>query len=289
MRRIPAPSVTAQHSYRTSISGVADAGLQKRLSSIVADVVAASNQFEVAAKAGTLSSIASATSVGPVTKKELGEVYTFRFAGAHGPGRPIYDQLRSSAPMGRCPLCGQRQVSTLDHFLPKSKHPALAVAPLNLVPACKDCNTAKLAKTASSPTSVTLHPYFDDIEGEQWLRAEVRQTAPASLRFKVVAPEGWAPILASRVRHHFETFGLSELYSVYAGEEIRNIQFELTALFESGGSGAVGDHLRRGAMSRANAQLNSWQTATYEALADSRWFCATGFRGYSPETDASSA
>jgi hypothetical protein len=40
----------------------------------------------------------------------------------------------------------------------KSPLPALAVALLNLVPACSDCNKAKLASVPTSAEEVGLHP-----------------------------------------------------------------------------------------------------------------------------------
>ena len=58
----------------------------------------------------------------------------------NGPGRATYDLLKLSAKGGFCPLCGQRNVSTLDHYLPKESYPDLSILPINLVRACSDCN-----------------------------------------------------------------------------------------------------------------------------------------------------
>ncbi len=211
MRRIDEPRISAEESYTTAINNVKDASFAKRLSSISSMVVAASDAFEAASHAGTVCQIRSAESVGTVSGKELEDIYSQRFAGTRSPGRPIYDQLLMAAPDGRCPLCGFRQASTLDHFLPKSKHPALAVAPLNLVPACKDCNQLKRDATPSTEETVTLHPYFDDIDGDRWLHADVLATSPASVGFMVLAPAHWDPVLTARVQHHFKTFKIATL------------------------------------------------------------------------------
>lgn len=59
----------------------------------------------------------------------------------------------------RCPICdcsfAYSQV-TLDHILPKSKFPFLSITPINLVPACYNCN---MRKNDGIPSKV-LNPYF---------------------------------------------------------------------------------------------------------------------------------
>lgn len=61
---------------------------------------------------------------------------------------------------GRCPICGASfgysQV-TLDHILPKSIYPSLAILPINLVPICYYCNTRKNKKISER----VFHPYFE--------------------------------------------------------------------------------------------------------------------------------
>lgn len=276
MRSLPAPRVSAETSYRTSIRRVADANLKQRLKSIVHEVVAASDGLATAAAAGTVAAIQPAVAVGSVTSAELKAVYKHRFARLGAPGRIFYDELITSPPNGKCPLCAHRDVATLDHFLPQSAHPALIVAPLNLVPACSDCNKAKLAHTPSSAETVTLFPYFDKIDDQQWLVAAVEQTSPASVHFWV-APPGWPEELADRVAHHFKIFGLAELYAVQAAEELLNIRRDLQRVFEAEGEPGVSSHLRDMATSREDAHMNSWQTATYKAFAESTWFCDGGF------------
>jgi hypothetical protein len=277
MRSLPVPRISAEVSYNTSISRVADVDLKQRLHSILGDVVAASDGLVTAATTGTVASIPPAVAVGSVTAAELKAVYKQRFAKLRTPGRGFYDELVTSAPNGKCPLCAHRDVGTLDHFLPQAAHPALTVAPVNLVPACSDCNKAKLDQTPVSPGTVTLHPYFDTVEAQEWLAAEVQQTAPASVRFWVEPPPQWPEVLARRVAHHFRVFGLAKLYAAQAAEELVNIRLDLERVFEAEGQPGVASHLTYMAASRAHAHTNSWQPATYKAFAASTWFCGGGF------------
>src|SRR5262245_19880217 len=76
---------------------------------------------------------------------EMVAVYDNRLVKKTAPGRRIYDKIFTSAPNDKCPLCGHRNVKTLDHYLPKALFPALTVTPINLIPACSDCNKAKLS------------------------------------------------------------------------------------------------------------------------------------------------
>ncbi len=277
MRILPMPGVSARLSYTTSISRVRDSDLKGRLHAIVANVVNASDHFARSATSGRITSISPAVSVGVVTGAELHAVYRDRFAKLRSPGRLYYDQIITSAPSGKCPLCAHRDVATLDHFLPQTFHPALVVTPLNLVPACSDCNKTKLNATPASEETVTLHPYFDNVEADEWLVAEIRETSPASVHFRVEPPTHWSSVLAARVTNHFDFFGLAELYSAQAAEELLNIRFYLQKLFDMGGVAGVTAHLNEMSASRARAHVNSWQTAAYKAFAASSWFCEGGF------------
>jgi len=57
-----------------------------------------------------------------------------------------------------------------------------------------------------------------------------------------------------------------------------NIRRQIVSEHKRGGAAAVAVHLLDAANSRAKANPNSWQTATYEVLANDDWFCEEGFR-----------
>ena len=138
-------------------------------------------------------------------------------------------------------------------------------------------NKAKLDLTPASRETVTLHPYFDSVEADAWLAAEVRQSGPPSVRFWVEPPHQWPDVLAQRVTHHFRVFGLAKLYASQAAEELVNIRGDLERVLDAEGQLGVASHLTHMAASRARAHVNSWQTATYRAFARSSWFCGGGF------------
>lgn len=278
MIKLDRPVQNAKDVFTTCISRVRDAQLKARLEGVTQAVIDASAEFDDAATHTRLHQIAAQNLVGGViTQSEMEAVYTQRMVRKGAPGRDIYDSLFTSAPQGKCPLCGHRTVSTLDHHLPKAHYPALAVAPLNLVPACSDCNKSKLAGIPANANEETLHPYFDDIDGDRWLVAEVVHTHPAALRFSVEAPVHWSPVLATRVAWHFQVLGLGRLYSAEAADELLNIRHQLHSLHASGGAALVQVELQERAESCQEARRNGWRAATYEAFANSDWFCDGGF------------
>jgi hypothetical protein len=205
------------------------------------------------------------------------KVYTQRMAKMGAPGRDIYDEIFASSPQGRCPLCTQRSVATLDHHLPKAHFPALAVAPLNLIPACSDCNKAKLASVPTRAEEVPLHPYYDDLGDEVWLRAMVVERQPTALRFRVVTPAAWTAVLSARVENHFRALGLAALYASEAAEELINFRHQLHMLQDADPESGVRDELTRRANSCALGRPNGWRAATYRAWSESEWFCGGGF------------
>ncbi|WP_422778067.1 HNH endonuclease [Pseudomonas shirazensis] len=74
---------------------------------------------------------------------------------------------------GLCPMCGQRIVATVDHYLPQSRFPTLNLTSANLIPVCSDCNRRKLASVPAIAEDQTLHPYFDDLGNERRLMADI--------------------------------------------------------------------------------------------------------------------
>lgn len=272
------PALSARSTFITCISRVRNAGLAARLAAATDSVVTASSEFDRAARRGTLHQIATHDVVAPdVTVDEMEKVYTQRMAKTGAPGRDIYDEIFSSSPQGRCPLRTQRSAATLDHYLPKAHYPSLAVAPLNLVPTCSDCNKAKLAAVPARAEEVGLHPYYDDLGDEIWLHARVIKRRPAAVKFSVNAPTAWDAVLSTRVEHHFRVLGLAALFASEAAEELINVRHQLTTLGAADPADGVKDELARRAESCAAGRSNGWRAATYRAWRESDWFCQGGF------------
>lgn len=277
MLKLNRPPYSAEETFAACVSRVRVPALKAKLTAATQAIRDASDAYVAAAEAQALDQIVRNPLVNDtVTTDEMEAVYTSRMAKQKGPGRVIYDEIFAAA-KGRCPLCAHRTVTTLDHHLPKAHYPALAVAPVNLVPACSDCNKAKLESFPLAPEDVSLHPYFDDIADERWLYADIVKVAPAAMRFRVQPSAAWDPLLAERVKRHFRGLKLSSLFGAEAAEELLSIRHLLNAHQASGGADHVRAFLEEYAESCLAGRLNGWRGAAYESWAESDWFCEGGF------------
>ncbi len=279
MRSLPKPTDDARTTFELCANNVQKKKFSTRLHSVSAVIEAAEADYDVQGEKGSLFTIAETVSVaGIVTKKEMENLYTGTFSRQRSKVRPIYDKIKSAPRNGICPLCSQRVVTQLDHYLPKTRHPALAVTPINLVPSCSDCNKEKLALQLTTASEQTLHPYFDEVDDEVWLSARVEESSPPAIVFSATPPNTWPTVKRDRVRYHFETLCLGSLYSSNAGAELINIRFSLMRVAERGGEEGLKTHLAEQAADRQTAEKNSWQAAMYDALRKSNWFCEVGYK-----------
>ncbi|EAW30202.1 possible EA31 gene protein, phage lambda [marine gamma proteobacterium HTCC2143] len=280
VRILPKPKQSPKAVYLTCISKVKKPALKASLTSVADTIDTDATDYDDKAERALLYLIAESDDVdGVVTQEQMEKVYTGRMAAKKAPGREIYDKLKAAAPHGVCPFCAQRSVKTLDHYLPKAEFPSLVVVPFNLIPSCSDCNKVKSSKVADSADKQILHPYYDDVTAHQWLIAAVNETTPAAFSFDVMNVQAFDQMLNSRIEHHFDLLELAELYSSKAGVLLEDIRYRLEELYRVGGKVEVHNYLAEEQSSRRRNNINSWQTATYQAMAESDWFCDGGFRG----------
>jgi hypothetical protein len=261
----------------TCISNIADPAVKTAYEDTAPLLLAAEDHFRNAAQSNLLHRFPETTMVGTRTVKQMGWLYTRKMADPKAPGRAIYDEIRMASPNGRCPLCGRGVVYTLDHHLPKARYPDVALTPINLVPACQDCNKNKANALPAMAAEETLHPYFDNVEGDIWLYARVIEVAPAAVFFSVVPAPTWSTTLSMRVRNHFATYRLRSLYASLAAEEVSNIRHLLAGPHTRSGPQGVREYLTSVSASHRETRRNTWQAAAYSAMASSDWFCAGGY------------
>lgn len=277
MRNLPKPHLCEQEVFDACNSKLRDKNLKARLTAFYADVAADALSYNYHGLTEQFHLFpARNLAASNVTAKELVTVYK-RMSSAKEPGRKYYDILKSSAPHDECPFCAHGVVKTLDHFLPKQSFPVLSVLPLNLVPSCRDCNTEKLTLVPSSSDEEIFHPYYDNIDGDNWLKATVLQIAPVALTFSVDAPAHWSNPKKARIENHFDKLKLGMLYSTQAARLLTGIKSQVQSLYGAGGTVAVRKHLEESATTWSVPNMNSWQAASYRALAGSVWYCTGGF------------
>lgn len=279
MKKLARPNDDAVVVFEACIDRIRNADLKRRLQSCSVEIEQASAEFDQKAALAELHTIEVKDNVANlVSVDEIKKVYTGRMAKKLAPGRVYYDKLMSLPEHGRCPLCSQRVVSTLDHHLPKAHYPSLAVSPLNLIAACQDCNKIKSEDMPLNSEQETLHPYYDDVEGFSWVKAKLTESVPAAVEFYVEPPDDCDDVLKERLKHHFTTFDLGSLYSSHAAEELASIELIARRIFEDSGDIELRKFLKDIAESKKQVSINSWQTAFYTCLHESDWFCQNRFQ-----------
>lgn len=191
-------------------------------------------------------------------------------------GRDVYDQILAGAPFERCPLCGRGIATTLDHQLPKSEYPILAITPANLVPACNTCNQRKSSKDPTEASEMLLHPYFDKLGTSRWLGARIHEDSPARAEYFVKPGDDWNATFSDRVVRHFRFFGLSRQYALAAAGKLATDRLQHAGLLRRTGPDELRLHLQEAAEGYWTTAGNTWEGALCSALAESDWYVNGG-------------
>lgn len=253
--------------------------LAKRLRAAKLEFEEKEDEYIELGKAAKLFNLAEAENFEKITSLEMKHLYDRSFV-PHESTRPIYNAILQSAPRNICPLCNQRTVGTLDHHLSKAHHPAFAVTPANLVPACRECNEGTGARRPKLSKDQTLHPYFDNVDTEIWLKAEIVESDDPAVRFFVGNVASWPAPKQLILENHFRVFGLGTLYSTHAAVEVSGLRGELRRMQKKSSVQEISEELKFRATSRSDDQLNTWQGALYLAASDSDWFCSGGYEKF---------
>ncbi len=232
-------------------------------------------QFQMHQPAGTF--VCDSNIYASVPAQELVTTYNARMAKDPSAARRHYDHIVSRAPFGRCPFCGQRDVHSLDHTLPKDAFGTLAIAPANLVPCCSRCNQLMGNQWGADLESKFFDPYSESCESFDWLRCEIVPGAPAQITFVVDCPAATHAVTVNRIQRQFRLLRLASLYAAETAALVGSTRALLARLFVRSGSAGVREQLLETAGSFALIRRNSWQRAYYYAAGNNDWFCGGGF------------
>ena len=283
MRCLPPPTdknaqpFAASEVFENCVSMVRKSALRSRLQAVLPIVENEAADYDDKATRTQLYRKKPHANVKTVLGSEMVKVYTGRMVPKGSKGRPTYDRIMAAPVHGKCPLCGIGAVNTLDHYLPKTFFPVYSVTPINLVPACTWCQKEKGDYYPKTKAGQLLHPYYDDLNNEVWLVAEVLGSTPAGFRYFASPPDHWPPSAKDRVAAHLNKLNLPILFSSNAGSRLSEIRGRLVNLHQKGGYIAVRAHLREELTSLEADHKNSWTAAMYRAAVASHWFCDGGF------------
>ncbi|PZR14335.1 MAG: hypothetical protein DI539_18965 [Flavobacterium psychrophilum] len=267
MKYIVKPEITVDTVLRACISNLTDVALRDEYNATVRILTRHETVLESKIRSLELHTIPQNIEISPIANEAaLKKLYTDKLSKKGQLAREIYDDIMILAPNEKCPYCNHRPADTLDHFLPKANFPIYSITPINLLPACTQCNKGKLVSIPTRASEHTLHPYFDNIEGIQWLECEIIQLKKIKFEFRVKRLPHIEALLRRRIEHHFTSYGLNALYKSQASSEFMNIESQITRIFNRKGKDELKEFLDEAYLSRAEVDINSWQAAFYKAL-----------------------
>lgn len=276
MTPLDLPKITPASVLSACIGGCTNPDLADRIKAVEKTLIATSDQYKQLAEAKTLHLLTRVSEVGSVTKEELKNLYIDQMSNTRGAARSFYNAIRNAPINGKCPLCGVGAVTKLDHHLPKTKYPDIAVCPFNLVPACDHCNDTKKARYPKAAGEQTIHPYYDDFSKEQWIFADLDSIESPVLKFYVKAPDTWSAIDRQRVQRHFDVIKLGVVFTSNANDDMISLRDHLTAIASTKGAAGIQAYLD-GERDRYKYKLNGWQHVMYQTLAANHWFVSGGY------------
>jgi hypothetical protein len=179
----------------------------------------------------------------------------------------------------RCPMCGFGEVSTLDHYLPRTAFPEFAILALNLVPACGRCNQLKDTHFGLESEDQFLHPFFDTLERVPILECRFAvQPGSALVEFRIRRTHRIAHDVLAKVRFQFEKLRLANRFSAEALAEIGERRTTFAEYATTRGSAGLRNYLRtesRGYL--AEHGPNHWKSSLYRTLARNNDFLSGGY------------
>lgn len=280
MRKLNIPIMSHTVVYADCVAGVKIAETSNRLNAANKAVNAMSELYSLYARSNRLHMLipcglgaGEQVILSDITKSEFVSLYSKQMSGKNGSGRSHYNKLRM-VNGGICPFCGIGHVSTLDHFLAKSRYPAFSVLPINLVPSCADCNGGKGSGIIDYNTEMS-HPYFEDsrVETERWLVCDVVEKLPVTVVYRIQFPRDWGNPLSLRVKNYFTDLKIASRYAVQAASYLVSVKDYLSDL----DSVNLESYINRKANSYKRP--NEWDAALYAGLARSDWFMKIGYLG----------
>lgn len=278
MKTLSKPDIDVCNIITTCVDNYRKQDLKNKFLSNLDNFSQSAKKYDDLANNGELHTICTLDNCFSLSDLELKNLYTYKFSKRGQKGRQYYDKIKAAA--GTCPYCIVREVSQLDHVLPKSEYPAYAVLPYNMVPSCRDCNENKGALQISKNKDLHLHPYYDKkIEiNDYWLYANIIQGSELQVNYTIKKPNatGWDNDFWERVSKHFELFKLNKSYSFHASIYINGEKTRWKRLKDSGGSSELRQHLlEHNNDLKVSCGWNHWKTVLFFALANSDWFLNT--------------
>lgn len=202
------------------------------------------------------------TEIGSLLKK----MYNNKLSKKGQMARCYYDSLMNYDVSGICPYCKTAKANNLDHYLPKSEYPSLAINPLNLLPICFKCNDDK-----GTSTKPLIHLYYDNIQNINWLKCKLHKSKPLKLEFYVDETEFDDEALFKKVNNTFHKYNISSTYETLSINELIDRFHSFKTIFKECGYIELKEELKLETKHMNNK--NTWRYSLYNEISGSNdWY-----------------
>lgn len=256
--------LTCADSYRVETRD----GLKNKLIAAADLIHDESGRYHEAMSNGELSYFTPQNIVnGNISTGDMCDTYDNKFVKNASIRNKYYNKIMACATTGKCPICGIGQVSNLDHYLAKTLYPVYAITPYNLTPVCRDCNFSKLDSDINTECA-PFHPYYDEIDSDEWLKARLIVTNGSFAAEYFVNPDLLRnnEQLYNRLVLHMGMYALAKAYAIQAATEISENSYMWKRKLNEWGENAFREYLCDCLISKEKSQRNTWNTALLRAL-----------------------
>lgn len=164
-------------------------------------------------------------------KEELCSLYSYK-AKKFRELRRTLTVDEQNRPHETCPYCTIGPINSFDHFLPQSEFAELSDNPLNLIPACTECNGHKNNVWRKNGGSLFLNLYTDDIPEQQYLFVALNIDGQSvDAQFEVQNPNAIIEdTLFDKIAYHYEKLELCHRFRMQREEVLSPLANEIHSL-----------------------------------------------------------
>ncbi|WP_313578227.1 HNH endonuclease [Chishuiella sp.] len=127
-----------------------------------------------------------------------------------------------------CQYCTINSCNTLDHIVPKEEYSEFAVNPLNLLPACSECNSYKGKYWKKGGNRLFLNLYTDILPDEQYLFVDlIFNTNQIEIKFKLENINGINSTLFNLICSHYSKLNLLNRFNTNSNEIISELIYQI--------------------------------------------------------------
>lgn len=112
-----------------------------------------------------------------------------------------------------CPICGLRDATDLDHYIPRQLFPEFSIHPYNLIPICHKCNNKKSTHWCESNKRTIFNAYYDRITDVSLFNVDV--VIEKKLPKIILQINSFTPPIQEDIRIAVSTIKLLELLPLF--------------------------------------------------------------------------